>query len=355
MPRNTLSASAAGSHLVTATALLVSAAALNSASAQTPATGLGQSASTEPALSLPKGSGQAFPVKSIRLVVPFAPGGSTDILARMVAQKLTEAWGQQVNVDNRAGGGSVIGTDLVAKATPDGHTLVMTSTSTATAPSLMRKLPYDTLRDLAPVIQLVSTPNALVVHPSLPVNSVRELISLARARPDQIAFGSGGNGTSTHLGGEILRLMAGVRMTHVPYKGAAPSITALMSGEVSWLFGAILPTLPLIKAGRLRAIAVSSAKPTPALPGVPPVGDTLAGFDTSPWTGVAAPGATPKDIIARLNQEIARGYSAPDIRERLLREGNDVVLNTPEQFDAFFRGEMQKWAKVIKVAGIVIQ
>ena len=348
MPRNTLSASAAGSRLVTATALLaLSTAALNSASAQTPATGSGQSAST--------GSGQAFPVKSIRLVVPFAPGGSTDILARMVAQKLTEAWGQQVNVDNRAGGGSVIGTDLVAKAAPDGHTLVMTSTSTATAPSLMRKLPYDTLRDLAPVIQLVSTPNALVVHPSLPVNSVPELISLARARPDQIAFASGGNGTSTHLGGEILRLMAGVRMTHVAYKGAAPSITALMSGEVSWLFGAILPTLPLIKAGRLRAIAVSSAKPTPALPGVPPVGDTLAGFDTSPWTGVAAPGTTPKDIIARLNQEIARGYSAPDVRERLLREGNDVVLNTPEQFNAFFRGEMDKWAKAIKAAGITIQ
>ena len=307
----------------------------------------GQTAST--------GSGQAYPVKPIRLVAPFAPGGSTDILARLVAQKLTEAWGQQVNVDNRAGGGSVIGTDLVAKSAPDGYTLVMTSTSTATAPSLVRKLPYDTLRDLAPVIQLVSTPNALVVHPSLPVRNVRELIDLARARPDQIAFGSGGNGTSTHLGGEILRLMAGVRMTHVPFKGGAPSITSLMSGEVSWVFSAILPALPLVKAGRLRAIAVSGAKPTPALPGVPPVGDTLAGFDTSPWTGVAAPGATPKEIIARLNQEIARGYASPDVRERLQREGNDVVLNTPEQFDAFFRGEMDKWAKVIKAAGIAIQ
>jgi tripartite-type tricarboxylate transporter receptor subunit TctC len=300
-------------------------------------------------------AGQPYPMKPIRLIAPFAPGGSTDILARMVAQKLTEAWGQQVNVDNRAGGGSVIGTDIAAKSAPDGYTLVMTSTSTATAPSLVRKLPYDTLRDLAPVIQLVSTPNALVVHPSLPVRSVRDLIALARARPDQIAFGSGGNGTSTHLGGEILRLMANVRMTHVPFKGAAPSITSLMSGDVSWVFSAILPALPLIKAGRLRAIAVSGAKATPALPGVPPVGDTLAGFDTSPWTGVAAPGATPKDIITRLNQEIARGYSAPDVRERLLREGNDVVLNTPEQFDAFFRGEMDKWAKVIKSAGIAIQ
>lgn len=303
----------------------------------------------------PPAAGAAYPTKPIRLVAPFAPGGSTDILARLVAQKLTEAWGQQVNVDNRAGGGSVIGTDIVAKSAPDGYTLVMTSTSTATAPSLLRKLPYDTLRDLAPVIQLVSTPNALVVHPSLPVQSVRDLIALARARPDQIAYGSGGNGTSTHLGGEILRLMAGVRMTHVPYKGASPSITALMSGEVSWVFGAILPTLPLIKAGRLRAIAVSGAKPTPALPGVPSVGDTLPGFDTSPWTGVAVPGATPKDIITRLNQEIARGYSAPEIRDRLQREGNDVVLNTPEQFDVFFRGEMDKWAKVIKAAGIAIQ
>jgi tripartite-type tricarboxylate transporter receptor subunit TctC len=306
-------------------------------------------------LAIGSASAQTYPSKPIRLVAPFAPGGSTDILARLVAQKLTEAWGQQVNVDNRAGGGSVIGTDIVAKSAPDGYTLVMTSTSTATAPSLVRKLPYDTLRDLAPVIQLVSTPNVLVVHPSLPVRNVRELIALARARPDQIAFGSGGNGTSTHLGGEILRLMANVRMTHVPFKGTAPSITSLMSGDVSWVFSAILPALPLIKAGRLRAIAVSGARPTSALPGVPPVGETLNGFDTSPWTGVAVQGATPKDLITRLNQTIAQGYSAPDVRERLQREGNDVALNTPEQFDVFFRGEMDKWAKVIKAAGIAIQ
>ena len=188
-----------------------------------------------------------YPTKPVRLVAPFAPGGSTDILARLVAQKLTEAWGQQVNVDNRAGGGSVIGTDIVAKSAPDGYTLLMTSTSTATAPSLVKKLPYDTLRDLAPVIQLVSTPNVLVVHPSLPVHNVRDLLALARAKPDQIAFGSGGNGTSTHLGGESLKLMANVRMTHVPFKGTAPSITSLMSGEVSWVFSAILPAAPLIK------------------------------------------------------------------------------------------------------------
>jgi tripartite-type tricarboxylate transporter receptor subunit TctC len=296
---------------------------------------------------------QSYPAKPIRIVAPFAPGGSTDILARMVAQKLTEAFGQQAFVENRPGGGSVIGTEIVAKSAPDGYTLVMASTSTATAPSLLRRMPYDTLRDLAPVIQLVSTPNALAVHPSLPAKSVRELVALAKARPGQIAYGSGGNGTSTHLGGEILAQMAGVKMTHVPYKGAAPSITALMSGEVSWVFAAILPTLPHIKTGRLRAIAVSSAKPSVALPGVPPVGASLPGFDTSPWTGVAAPGATPKEIVARLNQEIARGYSMPDVRDRLLREGNEVVLNSPEQFDAFFRGEMEKWARVIKAAKIV--
>ena len=296
-----------------------------------------------------------YPTKPIRLVAPFAPGGSTDILARLVAQKLTEAWGQQVNVDNRAGGGSVIGTDIVAKSAPDGYTLLMTSTSTATAPSLVKKLPYDTLRDLAPVIQLVSTPNVLVVHPSLPVHNVRDLLTLARAKPDQIAFGSGGNGTSTHLGGEILKLMANVRMTHVPFKGTAPSITSLMSGEVSWVFSAILPAAPLIKAGRLRAVAVSGAKASLALPGVPPVGDTLKGFDTSPWTGVAVQGATPRDLIHKLHQDIARGYSAPDVRERLQREGNDVVLNTPEQFDAFFRGEMEKWSRVITASAIVIQ
>ena len=298
---------------------------------------------------------QQFPTKPIRLIVPFAPGGSTDMLARMVGQKLTESWGQQVIVENRPGAGTIIGTEMVAKAPPDGYTLVMTSTSTATLPSLVRKVPYDTLRDLAPVVQLVSTPNVLVVHPSLPAKSVRELIGLARARPDQITFGSGGNGTSTHLGGEILRLMAGVRMVHVPYKGAAPSLTALLSGEVTWVFTAILPTAPHIQAGRLRAIAVSSARASSALPGVPPVGDTLKGFDTSPWTGVAAPGPTPRDLVLRLNQEIARGFHSPDIRDRLLREGNEVVVAPPEHFERFFRGEMEKWAKVIREAGIKLE
>ena len=298
---------------------------------------------------------QNYPVKPIRLVVPFAPGGATDILARLVGQKLTEAWGQQVIVENRPGGGTVIGTDLVAKSVPDGYTLLMVSTSTVTAPTLLPKLPYDTLRDLAPVIQLVSSPNVLAVHPSLPATSVRELITLARARPNQVAFGSGGNGTSTHLGGEILRLMAGVSMVHVPYKGAAPSTIALLSGEVSWQFSAILSTVPYLKSGRLRALAVSGVQRSSVLPEVPPVADTLPGFEASPWTGVSAPAGTPRELIARLNQEIARGFNAADTRERLGRDGNDVVAAPSEQFDAFFRTHIEKWGKVIREAGIRLQ
>lgn len=298
---------------------------------------------------------QTYPVKPVRLIVPFAPGGATDILARLIGQKLAEAWGQQVVVENRPGGGTVIGTDLVAKSQPDGYTLLMVSTSTVTAPTLLPKLPYDTLRDLAPVIQLVASPNVLAVHPSLPAKSVRELIALARARPNQVAFGSGGNGTSTHLGGEILRLMANVSMVHVPYKGAAPSTIAVLSGEVAWQLSAILSTVPYLKAGRLRALAVSSLKRSPVLPEVPPVADTLPGFEASPWTGVSAPGGTSKELITRLNQEIARALNAPDARERLTRDGNEVVAAPAEQFDAFFRAQIEKWGKVIRDAGIRLQ
>ncbi len=283
--------------------------------------------------------GQTFPLKPIRIIAPFAPGGSTDILARLVAQKLTEGLGQQTIVENRAGGGSVIGTEIVAKSPADGYTLLMTSTSTVTNPSLLRKLPFDTLRDLAAVTQLVSSPNVLVIHPSLPVKSVRELIALARSKPDQVAFGSGGNGTSTHLGGEILPLMAGVRMVHVPFKGTGPATIAVISGEISWQFGAILAVVPHIRSGRLRAIAVSSAQRASILPG----------FEASPWTGVSAPAGTPKEVIARLQQAIAKGFTAPETRERLTQDGNEVVVSTPEQFDAFFRAQMEKWAKVIKM------
>ncbi len=298
---------------------------------------------------------QSFPVKPIRIIVPFAPGGPNDILARLVGPKLTEAWGQPVIVDNRPGGGTVIGTDLAAKAPADGYTLLVTSTTNATNHSLVRKLPYDTLRDFAPVILMASSPNVLAVHPSLPVKSVRELVAIARSRPGQVAFGSGGNGTSTHLTSELLRLRTGVDMVHVPFKGASPAIVSLLSGEITWMFGSIQPLLPHIRSGRLRAIAVSGLKRVSALPGVPPVADTLPGIDASPWHGVTAPAGTPKEIIARLNEGIARALTAAETRERLARDGTEVVAGSPEQFDAYFRLEVEKWAKVISAAGLQAQ
>lgn len=300
-------------------------------------------------------SAQAYPTKPIRIVVPFAPGGPNDILARLVGQHLTQSWGPQVIVDNRPGAGTVIGTDLVAKSPPDGYTLLVASTTTATNPSLVKKLPYDTLRDFSPVILMAQSPNVLAVHPSLPAKTVRELIAVAKSRPRQVAFGSGGNGTSTHLAGEILRMHAGVDMVHVPYKGATPSLVALLSGEVSWLFGSILPVLPHLKTGRLHALAVSSIAPVAVLPGVPPVAQTFPGFEASPWHGISAPANTPRDIVMKLNQEIARIMNEPQTRERLSREGTEVIANSPEQFEKFMRAEVEKFAKVIKAAGIQAQ
>jgi tripartite-type tricarboxylate transporter receptor subunit TctC len=304
------------------------------------------------ALAAPDAIAQAYPAKPMRIVVPFAPGGPNDILARIVGQKLAEAWGAQVVIDNRPGGGTVIGTDIVAKSPPDGYTLLVVSTTTATNPSLLRKLPYDTVRDFAPVILMAASPNVLVVHPSLPAKSVQDLIQIAKARPGQVAFGSGGNGTSTHLAGELLRVRAGTDMVHVPYKGATPSTTALLGGEVAWMFGSILPVLPHLQSGRLRAIAVSSARGVAALPGVPPVADTFPGFEASPWHGISAPAGTPRDIVLKLNQEIARIMNEPQTRDRLAREGTEVLTNSPEQFAAFIAAEIEKFAKVVKAAGI---
>ena len=300
-------------------------------------------------------SSAAYPSKPIRIIVPFAPGGPNDILGRLIAQRFTETWGQQAIVENRAGAGTIIGTDVVAKAPPDGYTLLITSTSTATTPSLVKKLPYDTLRDLAPVVLMAASPNLLVVHPSLPAKSVKELIAVAKARPGEVAFGSGGNGTSTHLAGEILRVRSGAKMVHVPYKGAGPSTVGVLSGEVSWMFGSILPLMPYMKAGRLRALGVSSLKRASVLPEVPTVAESLPGFEASPWHGVSVPAGTPRDIVAKLNQEIARILNAPDVRSRMAAEGTEILTGTPEQFGAFMKADVEKWAKVIREAGIQAQ
>ena len=298
---------------------------------------------------------QPYPARPIRIVVPFAPGGPNDILARVIGQKLTETWGQQVIVENRAGGGTVIGTEIVAKSPPDGYNLLMVSTSTTTNPTLVRKLPFDTLRDLAPVILVANSTNVLLAHPSLPARSVKELIALAKSRPSQVAFGSGGNGTSTHLSGEMLCQMGGVKMIHVPYKGAGPANIALISGEITWMFGNAIPSVPHIRGGRLRALAVTGKQPIAALPGVPTAASTLPGFEANSWYGISVQGGTPRDVIAKLNQEIRRTLGTQDMRARLEAEGADAGGGSPEEFGAFFRAEIDKWAKVIRTAGFKLE
>jgi len=295
---------------------------------------------------------QHYPVKAVRIVVPFAPGGPNDILARVIGQKLNESWGQPVIVENRPGGGTVIGTDIVAKSPPDGYNLLMVSASHTTNPTLLKKLPFDTLHDLALVIYVANSANVLLAHPSLPARSVKELIALAKARPDQVAYGSGGPGTSTHLSGELLAQMGGVKMLHVPYKGAGPANIALLSGQITWIFGNALSAVPHIKSGRLRALAVTGRDPMPVLPGVPTVAATLPGFEVYSWYGVAVRGGTSREIVVKLNQDIGRVLESSEMRQRLAAEGADAKGGSPEEFVAYFRAEMEKWAKVIKAAGI---
>ena len=300
-------------------------------------------------------SAQTFPAKSIRIIVPFTPGGPNDILARMIGQRYTAAWGQQTVVDNRPGGGTVIGTDIVARAPADGHTLLMVSTSHAANPSLMPKLPFDTLRDFVAVGQAVSSPNVLVVHPSVPAKTTGDLIAIAKARPGQITFASGGSGAATHLAGELLKIMAGVEMTHIPYKGAGPATIDLISGQVTWMFGTILPTIPHVRAGKLRALALSGKQRAAVLPEVPTVAEQVAGFEASSWYGVFAPAGTPADVIAKLNQEMVRALTPPEVRQRLAIEGTEVVAGNPDDFMNLFRAEVAKWARVVKQAGIRLE
>ena len=298
---------------------------------------------------------QTFPSKPIRIVVPFTPGGPNDILARMIGQRYTAVWGQQTLVDNRPGGGTVIGTDIVAKAPADGHTLLMVSTSHAANPSLMSKLPFDTLRDFVSVGQAVSSPNVLVVHPSVPARNTRELLDIAKARPGQITFASGGSGAATHLAGELLKILGGVEMTHIPYKGAGPATIDLISGQVTWMFGTILPTIPHVRSGKLRALAVSGKRRAEVLPEVPTVAEHVPGFEASSWYGVFAPARTPAEVIIKLNQEMARALTPVEVRQRLAAEGTEVVAGNPEDFMQLFRAEAAKWARVIKQAGIRLE
>jgi tripartite-type tricarboxylate transporter receptor subunit TctC len=295
----------------------------------------------------------AYPTKPIRLVVPFPPGGATDLLARDVGQKLTEAWGQSVVVDNRPGAGGNIGTELVAKAAPDGYTLEMGTVGThAINASLYAKLPYDHVKDFVPVILVAGVPNVLVVNPSVPANTVAELIAYAKANPGKLNFASSGAGTSIHLSGELFKVMAGVQMTHIPYKGSAPAVQDLIGGQVQLMFDNLPPSLPQIKAGKLRALAVTSAARAPALPDVPTLAESgLPGFEASSWFGVLAPAGTPPAIVAKLNAEIAKWLATPEAKEKLSKQGANAAGGTPEDFAKHIAVETAKWAKVVKESG----
>ena len=299
-------------------------------------------------------SAQAWPTKPIRMIIPFPPGGTTDILGRVAAQKLGEALGQQVVPDNRPGASGNIGTELVAKAAPDGYMLLTAPGSTLTIhPSLYAKLGFDPMRDFAPITIIAAVPNILVVHPSLPVRSVKELIALAKARPGQLNYASTGSGQSTHLSMELFKTMAGVKITHVPYKGSAPAVTDLLGGHVSLMFDNMPSALPHVKAGKLRALAVSSLKRSPVAPEIPTVAESaLPGFEVSVWFSVLAPAATPKTIVDRMNQILVKALQSPDVRERLASQGAEPVGNTPEQFTQVMKRDLAKWAKVVKDADI---
>ena len=294
-----------------------------------------------------------YPAKAIRYVVPFPAGGPLDIVARAIGQELSKSWGQPVIIDNRPGAGGNIGADLVAKAPPDGYTILMGAVSThAINVTLYNKLPYDPIRDFAPVTLITSVPNVLVVHPSVPANNVKELIALAKARPGQLNFASGSTGSAGHLAGELFNSMAGVRMTHIPYKGAAPAVVDLMAGHVSLMFDNMSSALPNIKAARVRALAVTTLKRSPLQPQLPTISEAgLRGFDVSTWFGIFAPAGTPPEIVAKLNGEVARILHTPEMKERLALLGAEPIGNKPDEFAAFIKAEIPKYAKVIQASG----
>jgi len=293
---------------------------------------------------------QSYPSKPVRLIVPFAPGGPADFQARLIAPKLTASWGQPVVVENRAGGNTIIATELTARSEPDGHVVQVISAGFAINVSLYSKLPYDSLRDLAFVTQLTSGPAIVVVHPSLPVRSVKELIQLARSRPGQLTYASAG--LPSQLAVELFKVMTGTDLVHVPYKGAAPAMIDLIAGHVQVSFPTIGGGLPYAQAGRLRALATTGAKRPLAAPDLPTMMEAgVPGYEATNWFGTAVPAKTPPAIVAKLSQDIGRVLHLPDVRERLLAQGMEPVSNTPEEFSTYVRSEMTKWAKVVKASG----
>lgn len=298
-------------------------------------------------------TGQAYPSKPIRLVVPFPPGGSLDVVARAIGQKLTEAWGQPIVIDNRPGAGGNIGADLVAKSAADGYTILEGALSThAVNVSLYGKMPYDPVRDFAPITLVAVTPNVLVVNPSFPVNSVSELIAYAKAHPGKLSFGSGSNGSAGHLAGELFKSEAGVDMVHVPYKGGAPALQALLAGDTQLMFDNLANSTPQLKAGKLKALAVTTAKRSTLAPELPTLAETgLPGFDIYTWWGFMAPAGTPKEIVAKWNAEVRRILGTPEMKQFFAQQGAEPAPTTPEQFAALIESEIPKYAKIVKASG----
>jgi tripartite-type tricarboxylate transporter receptor subunit TctC len=297
---------------------------------------------------------QSYPAKPIRMMIGFPPGGGTDIVGRIVAQKLGDALGQQVIVDNRGGASGQLAAELVSKAAPDGYTIMMAHIAAISIlPSLVAKLPYDAQKDFAPVSLAASGPNLLVVHPSVPAKSVRELIALAKARPGEVQFASGGAGAGAHLSGELLKHVAGIDIVHVPYKGNAPALNDVLGGQVSIMFDTITTALPHVKAGKLQALAVTSAKRSPLAPELPTMIEAgLKNFDISAWYIVLAPAATPAEIVQRLNTEINKAMGDPELRARMASQGVEFAGGTPAQADAFVRAEIKRWREIIKTTGM---
>lgn len=305
------------------------------------------------ALSLSAAAFAQYPNKPIKIIVPFLAGGTTDIMARAVAADLQKAFGQAVVVENRAGAGGNIGADAVAKSAPDGYTFLMGTVGThAINMALYTKMPYDAVKDFAPVSLVAAVPNILVATPSFPVNSVKELIDLAKKEDGKLTFASSGSGTSIHLSGELFKQLAGVQMTHVPYKGSSAALPDVMSGQVNVMFDNAPSVMPHIKGGKLKAIAVTSSKRAPALPNVPTIAESgLPGFEASSWFGLLAPAGTPKEIVEKVSVQIQKMLQTPEMKERLASQGADGVGNTPEQFAAHIKTEIDKWAKVVKASG----
>ena len=296
---------------------------------------------------------QPYPTKPIRLIVPFAPGGGTDITGRAIAMKLSEALGQTVVVDNRAGANGTIGADIAAKAPPDGYTLSMISSSHSVNPSIMKKLPYDLINDLAPITQATTQPYALILHPSVAAKSVKELIALVKAKPDSLNYGSSGTGGLSHLSGALLCSMTGITMTHIPYKGGSPALTDLVGGQIQMLFSTILQAQSQLKGGRVRALAVTTARRSVGAPDLPTMQEAgVAGYEVAGWYGMVAPLKTPAAIIARLNTETVKALRAADIKDKLAADGSEPVGSTSEAFSLHIKTEVAKWQKLVKDANI---